>query len=150
MGQCVLYQEIQTAVPISTKLGMVVVLKGEGSQPVYFYLKINKTDTNSWVCGNYILIFRDLQIDDSWFVYVGRQMWVGMLTQAGRSVHIGRQLQVGLQQQDRHTNESPLYHIWVWVNFFCPVFSSFLLTTFTCSLAHSVLFRINQSIKNKY
>ena len=31
MGQCVLYQEIQTAVPISTKLGMVVVLKGEGS-----------------------------------------------------------------------------------------------------------------------
>ena len=31
-------------------------------------------------------------------------------------------------------NKSPHYHIWVWVTIFCPVFSTFSLTTFTCLL----------------
>ena len=33
-------------------------------------------------------------------------------------------------QTERHTNESPLYHIWVKKN--CPIFSTFSLTRFVC------------------
>ena len=65
--------------------------------------RINKTDTGSLVCGNYILIFRDWyrqigrqwQVDMVWYMLVRIYRQVGVLIQEGRYVDRGRQVDIG-------------------------------------------------------